>query len=60
MSGYRKASATGMVDSDSISVRSKTKDKNLVFTASVLDVQQLKGQCEAFHRVRLTGGQVAA
>ena len=46
--GRVRASGTKMVDSGSIPGRVKPKDyKKLVFTASLLDVQQLKGQCEA-------------
>ena len=41
-----RASATEAVDSGSIPGRI-TQTKKLVFTASLLDVQQLKGQCEA-------------
>ena len=42
-----RASATEAIDSGSISGWVKPKTKKLVFTASLLDVQQLKGQCEA-------------
>ena len=43
--GYR-ASATKAVDSFSIPWSGHTKTNKLVFTASLLDVQQLKGQRE--------------
>ena len=42
-----RASTTDSVDSGSIPGRVKPKTLKLVFTASLLDVQQLKGQCEA-------------
>ena len=42
-----KASATETVDSGSIPRRVKPKTIKLAFTASLLDVQQLKGQCVA-------------
>ena len=42
-----RASAIETMDSDSILGRVKPKTKKLVFTASLLDVQQLKGQCKA-------------
>ena len=42
-----RASATEAVDTGSIPGRVKPKTIKLVFTASLLDVQQLKGQCEA-------------
>ena len=42
-----RASATETVDSGSILGRVKPKTIKLVFTLSLLDVQQLKGQCEA-------------
>ena len=42
-----RASATDSVDSGSIPGRVKPKTLKLVFTASLLDVQQLKGQCKA-------------
>ena len=49
--------ATETVDSGSTSNWVKPKTKKLVFTASALDVQLLKGQCEAF---TVSGRQVAA
>ena len=42
-----KVSATKTVDLSSISGRVKPKTIILVFTAFLLEVQQLKGQCEA-------------
>ena len=42
-----RASATETVDSGSIPGRVKPRTVKFVFTASLLDVQQLKGQCEA-------------
>ena len=42
-----RASATEAVDSGSVLKRVKPKRKKLIFTASLLDVQQLKEQCEA-------------
>ena len=42
-----RASATEAVDSGSIPGRVQPKTIKLGFTASLLDVQQLKGQCEA-------------
>ena len=42
-----RASATETADSCLIPGRVKPKNINLVFTASLLDVQQLKGQYEA-------------
>ena len=42
------ASATEMIDVGSIPVVSNQRLEKLGFTASLLDVQQLKGQCEAF------------
>ena len=43
-----RASASETVDSGSIPPRVKPKTiKKSVFTATLLDVQQLKGQCEA-------------
>ena len=46
--GVGRASATETVDSGSIPGPVKSKIINIVFTASLLDTQQLKGQCEAF------------
>ena len=42
-----RASATKTIDTGSIPGRVKPKTIKLVFTASLLDVQQLKGECEA-------------
>ena len=42
-----RASATEAVDLGSIPGRVKPKTIKVVFTASLLDVQQLKEQCEA-------------
>ena len=42
-----RVSATETVDSGSIPGRVKPKTKKLILTAFLLDVQQLKGQCEA-------------
>ena len=42
-----RASATASVDSGSIPGWVKLKTKKLIFTTSLLDVQQLKGQREA-------------
>ena len=48
MSGQvHRASATETIDSGSIPGRVKPKTIKLVFTSSLLDVQQSKGQCEA-------------
>ena len=52
-----RASATEAVDTGSIPGRVKPKTNELVSTASLLDVQQLKGQCEAS---TMGGRQVAA
>ena len=49
-----RASASEKVDPGSISGRVKPKTIKFVFTASLLDAQQLKGQCEA----STTGGQL--
>ena len=42
-----RASATEAVDSGSIPGRVKPTTVKLVLTASLLDVQQLKGECKA-------------
>ena len=42
-----RASATEAVDTGSIPGRVKPKTIKIGITASLLDVQQLKGQCEA-------------
>ena len=52
-----RASATETVDSSSIPGRVKPKTKKIGIHSFLLDVQQLKGQYEAF---AVCGGQVAA
>ena len=56
-SRVNRASATETVDTGSIPGRVKPKTIKLVFTTSLLDVQQLKGECEAS---TVCGRQVAA
>ena len=53
----KRQSATEVVDSGSIPSQVKPKTYKTVFTASLIEVQQLKGECEAS---TVCGRQVAA